>query len=912
MAALLRCSVLNSPPDPYFDAITRVAAHALGTPMAAITFVAGDYTCFKSCHGLTITKLPRHTSLCDRVIAASAPLIIHDAREHPVLASSPLVTGPTAVRFYASVPLFIAREYPIGTLAVLDPAPRHQFDPQPLHDLAALLEHELNRRHTASQPHPDAKLLHDLADALPAIIWTSDPHGRSTFATNYWHEFSGIDPHGGGDWIDAIHPDDRARILALIAKCKRSHSEMLFECRFRRADGEYRWMFSNARPAFDDYGNFTGHVGICLDIGKRKNAESALRDAEQRYQNLFETMKQGVLHFSASGHILSMNPAGEQILGIDARQLVGRHFSEAGLPDLTKDGAPLATHHLPSRTALRTAKEIRDFVLQSRNARTGRPLWLSVDAFPQFRPGESKPSEVLSVFQDITARVEAESAAAAIEDRFRRLVEHGLEIIGILDSNGVIRYLSPAAERILGYPPGAITGTNAADYLHPDDVPRFVDDLATLSQQPGRTIARELRIRHLNGSCRFMQTAATNATHIPALNGIAFNAHDVTDQKRFERELIESRDQLRQLAAHVESAREQERARIARGIHDELGQMLSALKLDIEGVALAFPPPNPAHRSKFLARIRNITRNIETTIHSVRRICAELRPSLLDHLGIAAALKSQIAEFQSRTGIRCRCTGLNNDIRLGAEQSTAVFRICQEILTNITRHASATTTRITVSTNAGRFSLRVSDNGRGVQPETVSDPHSLGLLGMRERALAVGGALTIVRRRGGGTMVELRIPAHPGAPTAAAPQTGVKSVRHEPPVSPRILLVDDHSTFRHQIRDLLAAAYPTAVLTDMNTGAGIHDAIRTINWDLLVLDVSMPGISGIDILDSLTQSVQPPPVLILSMEANSTYCARVRARGAAGCIGKSSSPAQIVAAIRDILAGIPHFRSDTL
>jgi signal transduction histidine kinase len=180
------------------------------------------------------------------------------------------------------------------------------------------------------------------------------------------------------------------------------------------------------------------------------------------------------------------------------------------------------------------------------------------------------------------------------------------------------------------------------------------------------------------------------------------------------------RRQLRQLAARVESAREEERARISREVHDEFGQMLTALKFDFETLASQFRPRGAKARSEFDQRVAAIVREIDLSMNTVRRITAEMRPAVFENLGLAAALDWQLQEFESCTGIRCRRRGLARNAGLAVEPSLAVFRIFQEILTNVIRHANATNLEVTVETDPDWFTLRVSDNGKGFDPKLLS------------------------------------------------------------------------------------------------------------------------------------------------------------------------------------------------
>jgi signal transduction histidine kinase len=215
--------------------------------------------------------------------------------------------------------------------------------------------------------------------------------------------------------------------------------------------------------------------------------------------------------------------------------------------------------------------------------------------------------------------------------------------------------------------------------------------------------------------------------------------------------------QLRALSASVESAREEEGIRIAREIHDQLGSALSSLRWELEEV------DEVISETKDVAQLEGVRQKIEgmigltsRTLGDVRRIAAELRPFALDELGPIEAIEWQAQQFQARTGIICKFECAMENVDLNQEQTTAVFRIFQEALTNILRHAAATRVDISMKQEAGEFVLTISDNGRGIRDEEKSG--SLGLLGMRERADIVGGKLDVWGMIGKGTTITLRIP----------------------------------------------------------------------------------------------------------------------------------------------------------
>ena len=240
-----------------------------------------------------------------------------------------------------------------------------------------------------------------------------------------------------------------------------------------------------------------------------------------------------------------------------------------------------------------------------------------------------------------------------------------------------------------------------------------------------------------------------------AIIGAAAIARDITERKRAKEELERSFEQLRALAARLQRVREEERTMVAREIHDELGQALTAIKLDLASLTAGLPPDQKRQRE----RAGSILKLVDETIQIVRKISTELRPGILDDLGLVAAVEWAAEEFTTRTGTRLRLDLPQQDIAVDRERATALFRIFQETLTNIARHANATKVDVRLARENSNLFLEVRDNGLGVTEKQLSAATSLGILGMRERALLLGGELIISGAPGRGTGVSVRIPA---------------------------------------------------------------------------------------------------------------------------------------------------------
>lgn len=245
----------------------------------------------------------------------------------------------------------------------------------------------------------------------------------------------------------------------------------------------------------------------------------------------------------------------------------------------------------------------------------------------------------------------------------------------------------------------------------------------------------------------------------PAVQRALRESADRRERQRAEDKLRRSLEQLRALTTYLQYVREEERTRIAREVHDELGQALTGLKLDMSWLATKVARSAQPVQDK----VRTMVDHIDETIQTVRRIATELRPGILDSLGLGAALEWQANEFQSRSGIACQVTAAVDDSQLNQQLTTVFFRIYQEALTNIIRHAHATRVDVLLSEANGALVLTVKDNGRGISEEEIANTRSIGLVGMRERAMLIGGEITLQGAPGRGTTMTLRVPLAPPA-----------------------------------------------------------------------------------------------------------------------------------------------------
>jgi PAS domain S-box-containing protein len=345
---------------------------------------------------------------------------------------------------------------------------------------------------------------------------------------------------------------------------------------------------------------------------------------------------------------------------------------------------------------------------------------------------------------DITERQRMHALLETAAAEWRTTFDAINDAVCLLDPHGKIIRCNNAMLQVMGKPFSQIINHHCWEVIHgvsegPHNCP------ITLV---GKTHQRETEVM-FKGSRWFNISVDPLLDEDGTIFGSVHIMSDISDRMRIQNELQDSREQLRNLSVYLESVREQERTNIAREIHDELAQSLTALKMDVSWLDHRLP----SDAQSLSEKTKSMTKLIDSTIQIVKRISAELRPGVLDDLGLVAAIEWQAEEFQSRTGISCNVKVDPQDLMVDQDRSTAIFRIFQETLTNVARHAHATRVSVVLKERGERLTLRVRDNGTGITEEQIVAPQSFGLIGIRERVHPWGGKVSIKGIPGKGTTV---------------------------------------------------------------------------------------------------------------------------------------------------------------
>jgi PAS domain S-box-containing protein len=373
------------------------------------------------------------------------------------------------------------------------------------------------------------------------------------------------------------------------------------------------------------------------------------------------------------------------------------------------------------------------------------------------RQSDGTPQELIGLWADVTTQRQTNELIRRQADVINQIQETVITV----DLNGYVTSWNHGAEQLLGYTAQEALGKHIS-FVYPEEDREFLERDVLTPARTKSTHQIEIRRRTKSGAIRFAQLSLTllrddGGTPI----GIVGYSMDITDRKRGEEALLKSRNQLAALAVRLESVREEERTRIALEVHDVLGQALTGLKLDVSWVHRQIAESmGSAEVSAILARLDSSLALLDAAIQSVREIATTLRPGILDQLGLEDAVEWQAREFLRRTGIACTTTITPARIGVGAQQSTALFRILQEVLTNVVRHAQASQVDVNLEESGAHVILQVRDNGRGMTATEQSGPNAFGLLGMRLRSQQEGGTLDIQSAPGRGTTVTVKLPLY--------------------------------------------------------------------------------------------------------------------------------------------------------
>ncbi len=514
-------------------------------------------------------------------------------------------------------------------------------------------------------------------------------------------------------------------------------------------------LFDN--PFFVPFERAAGRFSaVSADLSRQQETRQTVRRETEILRAIFESAPVMISFYDTEGRLLFVNREWERIMGWS--------LEDARNTDILAEA-------YPDPESLRRVREFvqraegrwSDFRTRTRDGRWLDTSWIRYALSDGTRIG-------LGLDISDRKRLEREiEATEAVLAEGEKLSHTGTWALNLASGN---LFWSAESFRIFGLEPGQETMSHPLfhELLRPADyaaaantVP--LEDRSAIQERVARAVAErsgfeaDHGVIRPDGSVRQVHSVGRpvfdESGELVELVGVLT---DVTEQRLAETRLRRSHKELRALSERLRNVREEEGTRIAREVHDEIGQALTALQMDVAWLAKRLGAPGAAESENLPAKLRSMSELLDQTIAAVQRIATELRPAVLDELGLEASIEWYVREFEKRTGIVCGFRSELGAEHVDPERATAIFRILQEALTNVARHSGSTRVEIRLSAGSNRLSLEVADDGRGLPEDRLEVFESLGLLGMRERARSLGGGLSIGRASPSGTVITLTIP----------------------------------------------------------------------------------------------------------------------------------------------------------
>ena len=490
-------------------------------------------------------------------------------------------------------------------------------------------------------------------------------------------------------------------------------------------------------------------LGVFLALFTRYHVEklgTKLLQSEERWTATLGSIGEAVIATDSEARITFLNPIAAALTGWQPEEALNQPIGNVlklinEKSGMTADNEVLRV--LKEKKVLAVANHV-DLV-----TRDGREIAVEHSAAP-ILAGEGRVIGVVLVFRDVAERRQEQIETA----EQAALLELTQDSVFVIDLEGGVLFWSRGAEAMLGYSKAEATGKIAHELLlteFPQPFAEITAELMRVGHWEGDLIktAQDGRRVVVSGRWALQWGRRDQAPRVLVINS------DITERKRSEESLVLQKEQLRALAERLQWVREDDRKRVARDLHDQIGQILTAIKMDMTWMTRRLPESQGA----VLARLRESIQLINDGVKAVRTICSGLRPGVLDDLGLAAAIEWQASEFATRNGVQCQVSVPPVDLHLDGDRATATFRIFQECMTNVIRHAQAKSVRVALVQEDEDILLVVEDDGIGFSESDLSNTlGSLGLLGMKERAQFCGGDVKISSSPGNGTTVTVRVP----------------------------------------------------------------------------------------------------------------------------------------------------------
>jgi len=698
---------------------------------------------------ILIRATQRPTRRARKVLRGGAQLIL---REEAVFGGDWVPFGDTTKASASIIVAPIRHGAKIVGVLSIHSYKKQAYNREGLNTLQALADYcggALDRIRVEGELRESETRFRELAENISEAFWVRDSQSAkilyvSAAYEKIWRRSCENLYESPKSWLKAIHPEDRERIIAAeLKQIETAGHDNVY--RIIRPDGTLRWVRDRAFPVRNERGEIQRFVGIAQDITDSKLAtERILFQA-----SILDQVRNAVIATDPAGKIIYLNKFAETLYRCKPGEVLGKPIAEVLIPREEKRLAKKVQTEISKRGYWEGEFEVR---------RKDGSIFVAQVSQTAIKDAQAKVIGYVGVSHDATERRRWEDGLRESEQLFTTFMENVPGFAWMKDPQGHYVFLSPATARLSFMPNDWLGKTDdeiwtkeiAAEYKANDQkviatgkTLQTIESFPDVGARKGYVLVNKFPIFDRAGT-------------VVLVGGISV---DITARKMAEEQLQASREQLRALAARLQGARDEESSRIAREIHDVLGQDLTSLNIDLIWLLdRVKQETNQPLRRQLCERLESMESLLKGMVKSVQRLASDLRPAMLDDFGLTSTLEWQAEDFTRRTGIRCQWRRKPDVVNLDRGEATALFRIFQEALTNVARHAGARLVQLTLDQDGDCVVLQIKDDGRGFSESKLLSPESLGLLGMRERALLVGAGLEIRSAPRQGTIVTVVLP----------------------------------------------------------------------------------------------------------------------------------------------------------
>jgi PAS domain S-box-containing protein len=749
----------------------------------------------------------------------------------------------------------------------------------------ATFEDITERKQAEKSLRENQELLSTIMKVMPIGLWVLDAEGNISFSSNeaqkIWAgvRYVGVEQLGEykGWRLDSkqlIGPRDWAGARALVKGETSFEEEIEIEC----FDGSHKIILDSAVPLRRNDGSIRGAITINQDITGRKETESTLRKERDFTKAILDTAGTLMVVMDRKGHIVRLNKAGEALTGYRFEEICEKPFWDIFLLESERDGVAAAFERLSAGDTV------------SRYENHWRCKDGSSHLFDWYNTvlldDRGEVEFLVGLANDITESKKLIDALVVSENEFRLLAEAMPQIVWITRADGGYIFFNQQWADYTGLSMEEGYGDGWNKPFHPDDQ-KLAWEAWQQAVNHNATYSLECRLRRADGKYRWWlirgEPVLDAAGKISKWFGTCTDIQDIKQTETdlriatlTEREIIAKNAELTQqvlsrnaelsaLTAHIQKIADVERAKLAAELHDEMGGTLVSIKMGLAQVRNKVTDPD------LLGSLSSINDLISHADEFKKRIINQLYPTILDDCGFVAAVQRLVTDFRKTSAIDIELVFHNDPIDIEHAYSLAAYRITQECLTNIAKHAEASKVHIEAIAKDGFLDLTIQDNGRGFSVEEDTSGH--GIFGMTERAKYLGGTISFASENGNGTTIRLHLPL-----AATKPKN-----------KKRVLVVDDHAIVRDALRHLLETQPDFSVEGEAGDGEAAVKLALEGEWDIVLLDITMPKKNGLKVLEEVMAAKPDLPIIMLSGHAKDDFAEIALKKGAACYLEKGET-----------------------